>query len=381
MYAAQRLFRGAIRKFGTSPDFLSYAHNHWVTTLRRTMQTPFEIHDVKIAPGEQHTITIPLGRLADHTPMNLTARVIHGKKSGPVTFVSAAVHGDEIIGVEIIRRIAELKVLRRLRGTLILVPIVNAYGFNSQSRYLPDRRDLNRSFPGSETGSLASQLAHVFMTEIVARSQYGIDLHSGAVHRENFPQIRADLDDPEVQALAESFGASIMLNATLRDGSLRATARDVGCKILLYEAGEALRFDEVAIRVGVKGVLGAIRHVGMLPPLSSGQRKRIPSRSDSSHWLRSPIGGILRAQKKLGERVKKNEPLAYISGPLGFDEEVVLARSSGIIIGRTNLPIVSRGDALFHIARVANLSDTEEIMEELGIEMDEDPLFDGMAIV
>ncbi len=345
------------------------------------MQTDFLIHGVAVAPGERSTITIPLGRLADHTPMCLTAHVIHGKKPGPVTFVSAAIHGDEIIGVEIIRRIAELKVLRRLHGTLILVPIVNAYGFNSQSRYLPDRRDLNRSFPGSEKGSLASQLAYAFMTEIVARAQYGLDLHSGAVHRENFPQIRADLDDPEVQALAEAFGASIMLNANLRDGSLRAAAKDVGCKILLYEAGEALRFDEVSIRVGVKGVLGAMRHVGMLPSHSAGKDKRAPSRSDSTHWLRSPIGGIMRAQKKLGERVKKGETIALISGPLGADQEAVVARASGIVIGRTNLPVVSRGDALFHVARVASLSDAEEIMEELGLEMEQDPLFDDAAIV
>ncbi|MGJ8669291.1 MAG: succinylglutamate desuccinylase/aspartoacylase family protein [Oceanococcus sp.] len=344
------------------------------------MQQDFQIHGVTIRPGEQQTINIPLSRLADHTRMNLTALVIHGKKSGPVTFVSAAIHGDEIIGVEIIRRISELKILRRLRGTLILVPIVNAYGFNNQSRYLPDRRDLNRSFPGSESGSLASQLAFAFMSEIVASSQYGLDLHSGAVHRENLPQIRADLEDPDVLALAEAFGASIMLNANLRDGSLRAAAKDVGCKILLYEAGEALRFDEVSVRVGVKGVIGVMRHIGMLPALSASKGKRLPSRSDSSHWVRAPIGGIMRAQKKMGDRVKRGETIALISGPLGSDEEPVLARSSGIIIGRTNLPIVSRGDGLFHVARVASLADTEEVMEELGLEMDGDPLFDGMTI-
>lgn len=341
----------------------------------------FALSGETVAPGEQRTITIPLSRLADHTRINLTAQVIHGKKSGPVAFVSAAIHGDEIIGVEIIRRISALKALRRLRGTLILVPVVNAYGFIAQSRYLPDRRDLNRSFPGSETGSMASRLAHAFMTEIVARAHYGIDLHSGAVHRENLPQIRADLDDAEVEALADAFGASIKLNATLRDGSLRAAAKDLGCKILLYEAGEALRFDEVAIRVGVKGVLGVLRQIGMLPAQRGSHPRLSPSRSDSSHWVRAPMGGLMRAQKKLGDRVRKGETIALISGPLGSDECPVHARSSGIVIGRTNLPVVNRGDGLFHVARVASLTDAEEHLEELGQEMEDDPLFDGMEIV
>lgn len=197
----------------------------------------------RVAPGERRTIAIPLSRLSDHTRISLTSHAIHGRKDGPVMFVSAAIHGDEIIGVEIIRRLAAIKAINRLRGTLILAPVVNAYGFVSLSRYLPDRRDLNRCFPGSDKGSLAAQLAHTFMTEIVGRAHYGIDLHSGAVHRDNLPQIRADLDDPDVAVMAKAFGASIMLNANLRDGSLRAAAKDVGCKILLYEAGEALRFD------------------------------------------------------------------------------------------------------------------------------------------
>ena len=331
--------------------------------------------------GERRTLRIPLGRLADHTRMNLTTHIIHGKKDGPVMFVSAAIHGDEIIGVEIIRRIAALKTVKRLRGTLILVPIVNAYGFIGLSRYLPDRRDLNRTFPGNEKGSVASQLAHTFMTEIVGRAQYGLDLHSGAIHRENLPQIRADLDDQEVCAMAEAFGASIMLNANLRDGSLRSSAKDVGCKILLYEAGEALRFNEVAIRAGVNGILGVLRHVGMLAASKSSGTKIKPVRSDSSHWLRAPIGGILRAKKKLGDRVKKDEAIAVISDPLGSEEEVVPARASGIVIGRTNLPVVNRGDGLFHIARVKSLADAEETVEALEQELESDPLFDGMAIV
>lgn len=344
------------------------------------MREPFELHDVVVQPGERQTVTIPISRLSDHTRINLSPYVIHGKRDGPVMFVSGAIHGDEIIGVEIIRRLATLKTLGRLRGTLILIPVVNAYGFVSLSRYLPDRRDLNRSFPGSAKGSLGSQLAHTFLSEIVDRSQYGIDLHSGAVHRENLPQIRADLDDPEVCEMAKAFGASIMLNANLRDGSLRSAAKEVGCKILLYEASEALRFDEVSIRVGVNGILRVMRHVGMLAPSKASGGKTEPVRSDSSHWLRAPIGGLMRAKKKLGDRVKKGEVIALISDPLGLIEESVLARSSGIVFGRTNLPVVNRGDALFHIARVKSVLAAEEAVESVEQEVESDPLFDDDVI-
>jgi uncharacterized protein len=346
------------------------------------MPKMFQLNGESVKPGERKTIEIHISRLADHTEMSITAHVIRGKRDGPVLFVSAAVHGDEIIGVEVIRRLVGLRALNRLRGTLILVPIVNAYGFIALSRYLPDRRDLNRSFPGSETGSLAAQLANKFMTEIVAPAQYGIDLHSAAVHRDNLPQIRADLDDPEVNAMATAFGASIMLNATLRDGSLRSCADDNGCKILLFEAGEALRFNEVAVRVGLTGIIGVLRHVGMLAASKKSARsKAAPIRSDSSHWLRAPMGGVMRATKKLGDTVKKGETIAIVADPLGFVEQAVTARSSGIVIGRANLPVVNRGDALFHIARVASLSDAEETMNEFGQALEDDPLFDGFAIV
>ena len=345
------------------------------------MRAPYKLHGVSISAGDRKTVTIPLSRLSDHTRVSLSPHVIHGKKDGPVMFVSAAIHGDEIIGVEIIRRIATLKALHRLRGTLILTPVVNAYGFVSLSRYLPDRRDLNRSFPGSATGSLASQLAHTFLSEIVKPAKYGIDLHSGAVHRENLPQIRADLEDPEVADMAREFGASIMLNANLRDGSLRSSAKDLGCKILLYEASEALRFDEVAIRVGVNGILGVMRHVGMLPVSKPKRSKVDPVRSDSSHWLRAPIGGLMRAKKKLGDRVKTGETIAFISDPLGLVEEPVIAKASGIVIGRSNLPVVNRGDALFHVAKVKSLLEAEEAVELVESDVESDPLFDDEVIV
>lgn len=353
-----------------------------LSPIRRSVRrAPFVLNGEKIAAGESATVRIPISYLPDHTRIQLTSHVIHGRQAGPALFISAAIHGDEIIGVEVIRRLLQMKRLRRIKGTLVLVPVVNAYGFVSQSRYLPDRRDLNRSFPGRQNGSLAGQLAYTFMTEVVSQCEFGIDLHTGAVHRANLPQIRADLDNPVVAAMADAFGASVMLNANLRDGSLRASAKDVGCNILLYEAGEALRFDEQSIRIGVRGVLGVMEHLGMLTVPRQSRKVIDPVRSDTSHWLRAPIGGLMRAQKTLGERVKKDEVLAEISDPLGEIQEQVTARSAGIIIGRSNLPLVNRGDALFHVAKVKDAVDAEDVIDALEEDVEDDPLFDGMAIV
>lgn len=354
------------------------------TPARASQRAPkrqaFQLGTETVEPGTRKTIRLKISRLSDHTPMSLTSHVIHGRREGPVVFVSAAIHGDEIIGVEVIRRLKDMKALNRLKGTLILVPVVNAYGFVAQSRYLPDRRDLNRSFPGSANGSLAGQLAHRFMSEIVAKCDYGLDLHTGAIHRANLPQIRADLSNGEVEAMAQAFGAPIMLHSDLRDGSLREAAGAIGCKTLLFEAGEALRFDETAIRIGVRGVLGVLRHIGMLSA-SKKASSFAPIRSDSSHWLRASVGGVMRARKSLGDRVRQNEIIAEISDPLGEETKAVRARQSGIVIGRSNLPVVNRGDALFHIARVKSVADAEDAIEALDDEIELDPLFDGEEIV
>lgn len=343
------------------------------------MRESFHIGGAVLPPKTRTTVEIGLSRLADHTEMTLRAHVIHGKEEGPTVFVSGAIHGDEIIGVEIIRRISRLKALSRVRGTLILIPVVNTFGFLALSRYLPDRRDLNRCFPGIENGSPASQLAHTFMTQIVAPSDYGLDLHSGAIHRSNLPQIRANLDDDSVRDMAQAFGAPVMLNSNLRDGSLRQSAQDVGCNMLLYEAGEALRFDENSIRIGVQGVVGVLQQVGMLPKAKKSKKPRHESvQAHSSHWLRAPMSGILRTKKALGATVKKGEVIAVVSDPLGLAEEHVLARHAGLVIGVTNLPVVNRGDALFHVARFDDLADVEGAMEEMDAE--NDPLFDGREV-
>ncbi len=323
----------------------------------------FSIGGVAITPGEQHFIDLPVTNLY-HTPLTMPVRVQRGRKAGPVMFVSAALHGDELNGVEIIRRLLGLKQVASLRGCLIAVPIVNVQAFLIQSRYLPDRRDLNRSFPGSETGSLAARMANVFLKEIVGRADYGIDLHTGAIHRPNLPQIRADLSHPETQRLATAFGAPVMMNAPIRAGSLREYTSKNQIPVLLYESGEALRFDEVCIRAGVRGVVNVMREIGMLPALKRPRKTMQPVTAQSSLWLRASGSGILRTTVDLGERVKPGQVLGMISDPYGQTEIPVIAPEVGIVVGRTNLPPVNEGDALFHIARVEQSKAAAQVVEQ-----------------
>lgn len=322
----------------------------------------------QIRPGDRKILEIPVPSLYTHTQLEMPVQVIRGKKSGPIMFVSAAIHGDEINGVEIIRRVLNQRLLRRLRGTLIAIPVVNIFGFINQSRYLPDRRDLNRSFPGSEKGSLASRLANVFLTEIVSKCTHGIDLHTAAVHRENFPHVRAVLDDDETKRMARAFGSPVILNSEIIEGSLRKSVEALGINILVYEAGEALRFNEVAIRAGVKGVIAVMRELGMLPASASKKKSELKPLASSvasdSIWVRAPQSGIVRLIKPLGSRVTENETLGLIADPFGEQEQQVVAPYEGIVIGKTNLPLVNEGEALFHVAKMRKPASAEVHIEE-----------------
>jgi predicted deacylase len=322
------------------------------------MSDNFVIGGKAIPPRSRHMVELKLPPLYTHSPLTLPVHVVRGARDGPRLFVSAALHGDELNGTEIIRRLLRQPALKRLRGTLVAMPIVNIYGLIHHSRYLPDRRDLNRSFPGSVKGSLAARLAHLFMTEIVHKCSHGIDLHTGAIHRNNLPQIRANLDDPETARLAEAFGVPVLLNSTLRDGSLREAAAEQGIPMLLYEAGEALRFDEVSIRAGVKGVINVMRCLGMLPQSRSRHSKRMePFVARSSTWVRASASGLFRKVSGPGNRVKRGEVLGLIDDPFGGGEFEVVATAGGIIIGCAEIPLVHEGEALFHIARFEDVKE------------------------
>lgn len=335
------------------------------------MDAPQEliINSIIIPAGKRMTIMLPMPKLYDWTPMNMPVHIIRGLQPGPVLCVTAAVHGDEINGVEILRRLLKKRFPKNLKGTLIAVPIVNIYGFLYQDRYLMDRRDLNRSFPGSNTGSLASRLAYLVMNELVAKATHMIDLHTGSLQRTNLPQIRANLDLAHTEKLAKAFHAPVILHSKERDGSLRQAANDRGIPLLLYEAGEALRFNDQAIHIGLKGVLNVMQALNMLP-----QEQHTPPLphspvARSSIWVRAPHSGILRPFKSLGKKVKKGEKLGLIVNPIGEEEYTVNARISGMIIGQTNLPLVHEGAALFNLASFKPLKMTEsDIIDEVSEE-------------
>ena len=334
------------------------------------MRPPIEIAGVSVKAGTRQSIDIPLPSFYTHSSVNMPVHVVHGRRSGPVLLVSAAVHGDEINGVEIIRRLLSHKSIDRIKGTLIAIPVVNVYGFVSKSRYLPDRRDLNRSFPGSENGSMASRLANVLMTQILPHTSHIIDLHTGAVNRENLPQIRAKLrGNPELETLAKAFGVPVILNAEFLEHSFRAAAFDKGISVLLYEAGEALRFDEVSIRAGVRGVLQVMIELGMRPR-SKRPRKTESMVANTARWVRAGQSGILRSLVATGTKVQQGDLLAYINNPLGEHTEELTSPISGIVIGKTNLPLVFAGEALFNIASYEAIDQIADNIDAYNDELD-----------
>ena len=316
--------------------------------LRRSA---FDIADITVRAGRQATGALPVVRLVTGNQVSLPLRILHGRTDGPTIWLSAAVHGDEIAGVEIIRAALDRVDPRALAGTIIAVPIVNVHGFLNGDRYLPDRRDLNRSFPGSPKGSLASRLAHLFLSEIVARCDVGLDLHTGSDHRVNLPHIRADLDDPTTRMLAFAFGAPVAMHARLRDGSLRAAAVDRGATMLLYEGGEAWRFDRPAIDAGVAGITNVLASLGMYGSADAGGSSPDSTvECRSSSWLRTRRSGIADLTVALGDRVVPRQRIAVVRDSVGRTVATVNARNAGIVIGHTQHPLVNQGDAVAHIA-------------------------------
>jgi predicted deacylase len=320
----------------------------------------FPIGNVRVRAGSTKEVELPISRMVTGGDASLPVRVIHGREPGPVVWISAAIHGDEVLGVEIIRQVTANLKAKEIRGTILAVPVVNVFGFLAGDRYLPDRRDLNRSFPGSTRGSLASRIAHLFMTEVVRKCELGIDLHTAADRRTNLPQIRADLDDERTRELAEAFGAPVMLHARLRDGSLRQAATDNGARVLLYEAGEILRFDEEPVAVGVAGVRRVLESLGMVDPPADPKPAPVVVESRESGWVRARSTGIWHTDVHLGDWVEEGRRIGGLSDTFGRRVRLVYADRPGIVIGLTMAPIVNAGDALVHIARADRPSDPDD---------------------
>ncbi|MEM9478197.1 MAG: succinylglutamate desuccinylase/aspartoacylase family protein [Verrucomicrobiota bacterium] len=271
-------------------------------------------------PGSRGEVSIHVGELIHHQPVTMPVHVHRGRKPGPYVFISAAVHGDEVNGVEIIRRLLNSPSIKRLRGTLLAVPVVNMPAFLVRSRYLPDRRDMNRLFPGSDSGSLGARIADAFCREVLDHCDFGLDLHTGAVNRPNLPQIRISGKTGEEADLAKAFGAAVVLTSPPREGSLRAAAAERDIPYLLYEAGEATQLDEASVKLGLRGTLNVLRHLGMIPQDKARKRLPQPIHMRSSYWERAASGGVFIPRVKLGKAVSKDMLIGIIADPFSAQE-------------------------------------------------------------
>lgn len=319
----------------------------------RPRNQPVELGGATVEPGRRASIELPVARLPTRSWMSLPVVVLCGSRPGPTVWLSAAIHGDELLGVEIIRQVMRGIDPRRLSGTILAVPVVNVPGFLAQSRYTPDRRDLNRSFPGSPRGSLASRLAHLFMGDIVARCDAGIDLHTGSNHRENLPQIRCNTDDETTLAMAKAFSPPAILHARLRQGSLRAACASRGLPVLLLEAGEAMRYADGPLEIGAAGVRRTLVHLGMLRDAPDPPRRRPPV-IRSSTWVRARRSGMVRFAVDLGDRVAEGERIGTVADAHGHTRSIVKSRADGLVVGITRNPLVNQGDALVHVGEFSD---------------------------
>jgi hypothetical protein len=307
----------------------------------------------EIAPGEAVELRLAVSESYTAEPLAVPVTIVRGARPGPTLFLTAAVHGDELNGVAVIRDLLIDQDFSALAGTLIAVPVVNVPGFLHQSRTLPDNRDLNRSFPGSSAGSFTARLAHRMFEDVIRRSDYGIDLHTAGGDRANYPHVRADLSDPRAAELAAAFGAAVVIHGRGPAGALRRAAAQAGVPVIVYEAGSSRVFERRFIDLGLAGVLNVLRHLGMLdggpgspPPLRLEVRK--------STWLRANAGGILDLKVALGEAVARGQVLSVNTNPFGRERSQLISPAGGIVIGLTRSPLVHPGDAICHLARLGS---------------------------
>jgi predicted deacylase len=299
--------------------------------------------------GEGETADLKLKVAESYTaePVSIPLTVVRGGP-GPTVFVTATVHGDELIGVGILRSLLNDCSFAELAGTIIAVPVANVPGFLALDRRLPDRRDLNRSFPGKRGGSLASRLAEVLFREVVSKSDFGIDLHTAGAERTNYPQVRADLSQPHVAALAAAFGCPLIVDSPGPERSLRSTAVAAGVPTIVYEAGSPLRFERPFIEIGVAGILNVLRSLGMLPGAICRPPLRLILRR--TRWVRARVGGIVDLKVELGQPLRRGDPISVHTNPFGRGQSVLSSPHDGLVLGLTQIPLVHPGDAVCHLA-------------------------------
>lgn len=309
---------------------------------------PIIIGGESVKLGERRDIDLEASENYSGSPVVVPVTVWRADEPGPTVFVTAAVHGDELNGTGIVREILLNQPFKLTRGSLVLVPVVNMLGLERHQRYLPDRRDLNRSFPGGTDGSLARRFAHAIFNAIVPQCDYGIDLHTAAVRRTNYPNIRADLSNPKVKELALAFKSELIINGKGPKGSFRRTATSKGCPTIILEAGEVWKIEPSVVEVGVRGIRNVLIHLGMV----EGKIVKPPFQIcvDRTKWVRAETGGILQFHCSPGDIINKDQPIATNSDLHGHEQRVISAPADGVIIGMTTLPVVIPGDPVVHLA-------------------------------
>ncbi len=308
----------------------------------------FEIDGHRVKRGESVDIKLKVSERYTGDPISLPIRVIRSRRAGPTVFVTAAIHGEELNGVGIIHDLMHGRQIELISGTLILVPVVNIFGFETQSRYMPDRRDLNRSFPGSESGSLTSRIASIIFQQIVRQSDYGIDLHTAAAQRTNFPNIRGDLTQLPVRRIAKAFGCELMLNGKGPEGSFRREAVKAGCAVVTLEAGEPWKIEPAVLEVGVRGVTNVLRYLRMTEGAIVAPKYQ--ARVDKSTWVRAEVGGILRFHVTPGQFIERSQAIATNASVFGEAQNQLVSPVEGVVLGMTTLPTVKPGEPVCHIA-------------------------------
>jgi len=304
----------------------------------------------KVPPGESKDIFLAVSESYSGMTVNIPIHVRRAKEDGPVVFVTGALHGDEINGTGAIRQLVQDDEFEITRGTVVLVPVLNILAFDRHSRYLPDRRDLNRAFPGSETGSLAGRMARTIFDEIVMRCEYGIDLHSASVRRTNYPNVRGDLQNPQVKRMAEAFGCEIIMDGKGPKKCLRREACDSGCHTIVIEAGEVFKVEPGIVEACVRGVKNVLVELGMLDQSPESPDYQVTVKK--SKWIRAEKGGFLEFHVKPGEVIEKGQPISTNTNLLGRDRHTVNAPFDAVVIGMTTLPAISPGDPICNLGRL-----------------------------
>ncbi|RMF37204.1 MAG: succinate dehydrogenase [Planctomycetota bacterium] len=322
----------------------------------RGRRGPRQLRDVgdwpnqTILPGQTRNVTLAVSESYSGMTVRIPIQVRRAEQPGPTLFVTAAIHGDEVNGTGAIRQLISMPELTLSRGNLMLVPVMNLLAFDRHSRYLPDRRDLNRCFPGNPEGSLASRMAHRLFDEIVGRADFGIDLHTAAVRRTNYPTVRGNMRNADIARMAHAFGTELVIDSKGATGTFRREATRAGCPTIVVEAGEVWKVEPTIVEVTVKGILNVLRELDMIDGTPNIPAHQVVIKE--CKWVRAARGGFLQFHVKPGEVVKKNQPLATITTLLGEERSAVQSPFAGVIVGMTTLPAISPGEPVCNIGKL-----------------------------